>query len=119
MPGPAAAAGAGQAAGAAVAQVGAGRLDRRADSQMQPGLAGDAGGAQLSAEGDRAAAVVLGVDLLDQDGETGRLRDRRDQDRGPVRGGAGIVLPMRLAVAGEVPSQLPVVRLRAIGLDVL
>ena len=71
MPGPVAAAGAGQAAAAAVAQAGAGRLDRRAGSQMQPGLAGDAGGAQLSAEGDRAAVVVLGVDRLEQDGETG------------------------------------------------
>ena len=32
---------------------------------MQPGLAGDVGGAQLSAEGDPAAVVVVGEDGLD------------------------------------------------------
>ena len=110
MPGPLAAAGGGQAAGAAVAQVRAGRLVRRADSQMQPGPAGDAGGAQLSAEGDRAAEVVAGVDRLDQDGEPGGFRDRGGQDRGPACGGAGIVLPVRLAVGGEVTGQVPVVQ---------
>ncbi len=65
MPGPVAAGGAGQAAAAAIAQLGAGRVDGRACGQIQPGVTGDAGGAQLSAEGDRAAAVVVGEDRLD------------------------------------------------------
>ena len=41
---------------------------RPAHGQVQPGLAGQAGGAQLPAEGDRGAAVVVGVDGLDEDG---------------------------------------------------
>ena len=110
MPRPVAAAGAGQAAAVAMAQEDAGSVDGPARGQMQPGLAGHAGGAQLPAEGDRAAAVVVGVDLLEQDGGTGGLRDRGRQDRGPVCGGAGIVLPMRPAGRQEAARQLPVVQ---------
>src|SRR6185312_5791820 len=38
------------------------------------------------------------------------FRDRGGQDRGLVRGGAGVVLPGRLAVIGEAASQFPVVQ---------
>jgi hypothetical protein len=94
MPGPVAAARVGHAAAAAVAQIDAGELAGATRGQVQAGLAGDAGGAQLSAEGDRTVAVVVGVDRLDQDGETGGFRDRGGKDCGPVCGGAVIVLPM-------------------------
>jgi hypothetical protein len=62
-----------------------------------PSLAGDAehrsgGGAQVAAEGDGAAAVVVGLDLLAEDGESGGFGHGRGQDRPPVYGGAGIVL---------------------------
>src|SRR5215472_14484083 len=64
----------------------------------------------VPAEGDRGAAVVVGVDLLEQDGGAGGLRDRGRQDRGPVCGGAGIVLPVRPAGRQEAASQLPPVQ---------
>lgn len=88
-----------------VEQGGANRLVRwPAHGQVQLGLAGHAGGAQLSAEGDRAAAVVVGGDGLDEDGGAGGFRDRGGQDRGLVRGGAGVVLPARRPSSEKLPA---------------
>jgi hypothetical protein len=115
MPGPVAArashaGGASHAADTAIAQVSAGRVEGPARGQVQPGLAGDASAAQLTAEGDRVAAVVVGVDRLEQDGGTGRVRHRRGQDGGPVRGGAGVILPVRPAGAEKAARQFPPVQ---------
>src|ERR1022692_909647 len=79
------------------------------DAEHQSGAVGDAGGAQVAAEGDGAAAVVVGFDLLAEDGESGGSGHGRGQDRPPVFGGAGIVLvvgPGHLAQEGaiELPS---------------
>jgi hypothetical protein len=41
------------------------------DAEHKPGAVGDIGGAQVAVEGDGAAAVVVGVDLLTEDGESG------------------------------------------------
>ena len=43
------------------------------DAEYQPGAAVRLGGAQFAAEGDGAAAVVLGVDFLGEEGRPGRL----------------------------------------------
>jgi hypothetical protein len=110
MPGPVAAARTGQAAAAVVAQPGIRRLAGPACGQVQPGAGGDVGGAQLAAEGDRATAVIVGVDRLNQDGATGGFRDRGGQDRGPAFGRAGIVLPVRLVAIKQAASQLPPVQ---------
>ncbi len=62
-----------------VEQGGANRPVRRrrpAHGQVQLGLAGQARGAQLSAEGDRAAAVVLGGDSRTRTAEAGGSPDR-------------------------------------------
>src|SRR3984957_21237062 len=70
------------------------------DAEHQSGAVGDVGGTQVAAEGNGAAAVVVGFDLLDEDGESGGSGHGRGQDHPPVFGGAGIVLvvgPGRLA----------------------
>src|ERR1700722_9038907 len=41
------------------------------DAEHQSGAVGDVGGAQVAAEGDGAAAVVVGLDLLAEEGESG------------------------------------------------
>lgn len=62
------------------------------DMEHQSRAAGDVGGAQAAAEGDGAAVAVLRLDLLAENGESGRSRHGRGQDHPPVFGGAGIVL---------------------------
>lgn len=61
------------------------------DAEHQSGVVGDVGGAQVDAEGDVAAVVVVGVDFLAEEGESGGFGHRRGQDRAPVFGGAGIL----------------------------
>src|SRR3984885_3495880 len=78
------------------------------DAQYQPGAAVRLVGAQFAAEGGGAAAVVVGFDLLGEEGESGRLGDGRGQDRPPVLGGGGIVEPGALAQEGA--AELPVVQ---------
>jgi len=79
------------------------------DAEHQSGAVGDVGGAQVGAEGDGVAAVVVGFDLLAEDGESGWFGHSHGQDGPPVFGGAGIVLVVRpghLAQEGaiELPS---------------
>src|SRR3984957_19335401 len=76
------------------------------DAEDQRGAAVRLGGAQFAAEGDGAAAVVVGFDVLAEEGESGGFGDGRGQDRPPVLGGGGIVEPGALAQEGaaEPPS---------------
>src|SRR5580693_5121770 len=62
------------------------------DAEHQSGAVGDVGGTQVAAEGDGAAAVVVGFDLLAEEGESGGSGHGRGQNHPPVLGGAGIVL---------------------------
>ena len=69
--------GEGDVAGRVVPGIGAGRPGwrgpaRAAGPECQPGAAVRPGGAQFAAEGDGAAAVVVGVDFLGEEGESGR-----------------------------------------------
>src|SRR3984957_6631086 len=76
------------------------------DAEDQRGAAVRLGGAQLAAEGDGAAALVVGFDVLGEEGESGGFGHGRGQDRPPVLGGGGIVEPGALAQEGaaEPPS---------------
>src|ERR1700678_3566447 len=76
------------------------------DAEHQPGAAVRRRGAQFAAEGDGAAAVVVGFDFLGEEGESGGFGDGRGQDRPPVLGGGGIAEPAALAQEGaaELPS---------------
>src|SRR5580698_9051206 len=81
------------------------------DAEHQSGAAGDVGDAQVAAEGDGTVVVVLGLDLLAQDGESGGSGNGRGKDGPPVFAGAGIVLvagPGHLAQ--EAAIELPVVQ---------
>ncbi len=51
------------------------------DAEYQSGAAVRLGSAQFAAEGDGAAAIVVGFDFLGEEGESGRLGDGRGQDR--------------------------------------
>src|ERR1700759_482454 len=66
---------------------------RAGGAECQPGAAVRLGGAQFAAEGDGAAVVVVGFDLLGEEGESGGFGHGRGQDRPPVLGGGGIVEP--------------------------
>jgi hypothetical protein len=77
-------------------------------AECQSGAAVRLGGAQFGAEGDGAAAVVVGFNLLGEEGESGRFGHGRGQDRPPVRGGGGVVEPGALAQEGA--AELPVVQ---------
>src|ERR1700734_1938979 len=70
------------------------------DAEYQPGAAVRLGGAQFATEGDGAATVVVGFDILGDEGESGRLGAGRGQDRPPVLGGGGIVEPGAQAQEG-------------------
>src|SRR6202034_3031127 len=78
------------------------------DAQYQPGAAVRLVGAQFAAEGDGAAAVVVGFDVLGEEGESGRLGPAGGQDRPPVLSGGGIVESG--AQAQEGAAELPVVQ---------
>src|SRR5580693_1609015 len=71
--------------------------------QEQPGAArSGAPGAELAAEGDRVAAVVVGEHFLAEEGESGGPRHGRRQHRDAVVRAAGVILPVRVAgVLGE------------------
>src|ERR1700689_2452098 len=56
------------------------------DAEYQPGAAVRLGGAQCAAEGDGAATVVVGFDVLGEEGESGGFGHGRGQDRPPVLG---------------------------------
>jgi hypothetical protein len=82
-----------------------------ADPQEQPSLVGDIGGANVGAEGDRGAAVVLGEDRLAQGCESVRVGHSRPEDGGMVVGGAGVVLPVGVAEITQVAAvQFPSVQ---------
>ena len=105
--------GGGDVAGRVVPGIWAGRLGWpglawAGGAECQPGAGVGLGGAQFGAEGDGAAAVVVGVDVLGEEGESGRFGDARGQDRPPVLGGGGIVEPGALAQEGA--AELPVVQ---------
>jgi hypothetical protein len=57
---------------------------RAGDLEYHPGAAVRLGGAQFAAEGDGAAAVVVGFDLLAEEGESGGFGHSRGQCR-PAR----------------------------------
>jgi hypothetical protein len=61
-------------------------------------------------EGDGAAAVVVGFDLLAEEGESGGSGHGRGQDHPPVFGGAGIVLVVGPGLAQEGAIELPSVQ---------
>ena len=71
------------------------------DLQAEPGLLGEGIGADLAAEGDGGAAVIVGVDGLEQGGGPGGPRDVGGQDRGRAVGGGRVV---RLSVRGPAGS---------------
>src|SRR5579859_2497412 len=54
------------------------------DAEYQSGALGDVGAAQVAAEGDGVAAVVLGLDFLAEAGESGGL-GRGGRSRSPAR----------------------------------
>ena len=82
---------------AACAVKGPRSVPRLHDPQEQPGAARGVRGAELAAEGDRGAAVVVGVNLLGQPGEAFGLRHGRGEHRGSMFRGGGIVLPVGVA----------------------
>jgi len=57
------------------------------DLYAEPGLFGQRLGADVAAEDDRGAAVVIGKDGLQQGRGSGRTRDGRGQDRALAVGG--------------------------------
>src|ERR1700728_1656228 len=62
-------------------------------------------GADLGAERDRRAAVVIGEDRLGQQRRASRLRGRRGQDSGPPFRRGGVVVPdLGGGFFGQVPG---------------
>ena len=81
-------------------------------SKRSPPCAVRRSSADLAAEGDVGAAVVVGVDGLDEDGGPAGSRDGGGQDRGRALGGGRVVrLPVRPILAGAWPGvQVPPVQ---------
>jgi len=85
------------------------------DLQAQPALPGGGVGADLAAEGNGGAAVIVGVDGLDQGGGPGGPGDGGGQHRGRALGGRDVVRlsarRARLVRAGAGPRvQVPAVQ---------
>src|SRR5260370_33312859 len=110
MPGPVAGSGGdGEVVGGIVPGIRSGWLPSFADdAEHQSGAVGDVGGAQGAAEDDGAAAVVVGVDLLAEEGESGGFGHGRGQDRPALFSGAGIGLVVGTGGLGpEGAAELP------------
>ena len=86
------------------------------DLQAEPGLFGERIGANLAAEGDGGAAVVVGVDGLDQGCGPGGPRDGGRQDRGACLDGGRVVrLRVRLRARCRDPPGVEVPPVQACG----